>query len=112
MTEQLAPRCERCTKRHRPDLRCWSGPYAQRLAEQVYREKGRRCWQCRREGKDVRATTVDHIQARARGGGDDMRNLEPYCAQHNSSKGARTMSPYPDPPRNAGNGEPVSPRYR
>lgn len=112
MSLELAPLCDRCGRRHRADLPCWRGHYAQRMREHVFREKGRRCWQCRREGKDRAATTVDHVLARARGGGDELRNLEPACGPHNSSKGIADRNPYgPDEPT-AGNGQPISPRYR
>jgi 5-methylcytosine-specific restriction endonuclease McrA len=106
------PRCERCARPHRVDLACWTGHYRRTICEQVYREKGRRCWQCRREGKDAKAATIDHVIARARGGGDEMRNLEPLCVLHNSSKGAKHANPYGPEAPVAGNGEPVSPRFR
>ena len=107
-----APRCTRCRRPHRVDLACWSGNYQQRITEQVYREKGRLCWQCKREGKRTPARTVDHVLARSRGGGDEMRNLEPMCSRHNLSKGARNTNPYGPEPPIAGNGEPISPRFR
>ncbi len=112
MGERLQPRCDRCSRPHRPDLPCWTGHYRRRVCEQVYREKGRRCWQCRREGVDRRASTVDHVHARALGGGDEMRNLEPLCTPHNSAKGASSTSPYDPPAPVAGNGKPVSSRFR
>lgn len=106
------PPCARCHRPHRVDLPCWEGRYRVRVCDQVYREKGRACWQCKREGKSTPARTVDHVLARARGGGDEMRNLEPACARHNSSKGAGNRNPYGPEPPIAGNGEPVSPRFR
>lgn len=111
MTDRT-PRCDRCHRLHRIDLRCWQGRYARTICEQVYREKGTRCVPCRREGKDTPATTVDHIHPRALGGGDELRNLEPACVPHNSAKGKKTSSPHAPPPPIAGNGQPVSPRFR
>jgi 5-methylcytosine-specific restriction endonuclease McrA len=108
----IQPRCEQCKRPHRVDLPCWHGDYRRRVCEQVYREKGRRCWQCRREGKDAAAATIDHVVARARGGGDEMRNLEPLCQLHNASKGSRDSDPYGPLPPISGNGKPVSPRFR
>lgn len=41
-----------------------------------------------------------------------MRNLEPACLPHNSSKGSRAANPYGPEAPIAGNGKPVSPRFR
>lgn len=41
-------------------------------------------WQCQACGQD--ANTVDHVLPRARGGGDDMENLQAMCAKCNRDK--------------------------
>jgi len=69
--------------------------------------------QCRREGKTTRAATVDHIRARMwMDSTDEQRNLEPLCKFHNSSKAGRDVSPYGPAPLVAGNGRPISARFR
>lgn len=109
---QLQPVCATCRRPHRPDLPCWHGAYRRQVCEQVYRAKGRQCAECRRQGAQRPATTVDHVIARALGGGDEQRNLEPLCRRHNSEKGARTRLPYDEPAPIAGNGQPISERFR
>lgn len=106
------PECGRCHKRHRPELPCWKPPYSTAVSEQCYRANGRWCAECARRGTRRRATTIDHITARADGGGDEQRNLEPLCRSHNSAKGARTHAPYDDPDPVAGNGKQISERFR
>lgn len=108
----LIPRCARCHRLHLSTLSCWAGRYAQRVTATVYREKGRLCWACRREGRRTHATTVDHVHPRSLGGTDELRNLEPACKRHNSGKGNRISSPYPSDVPIAGNGQPVSGRFR
>ncbi len=108
----LAPLCERCSRPHRVDLLCWVGSYRKRVCEQAYRTHGRTCWQCRREGVTKRASTIDHVTPRARGGGDEMRNLQPLCGRHNSAKGAKITSPYGPQQTITGNGQQISARFR
>lgn len=108
----LAPRCEKCERPHREDLPCWVGSYRKRVSEQAYRTHGRACWQCRREGVHKKARQIDHVIPRALGGGDEMRNLQPLCAKHNQEKGAKITSPYGPQQAVAGNGQPVSSRFR
>ena len=106
-----APRCERCRRPHRVDLRCWHGLYAKQVRELAYRVHGRQCVLCRVEGRSRKATQIDHIIARGRGGGDELTNLQPVCAAHNQAKGAGKYEPPPLVPI-AGNGQPVSSRFR
>jgi 5-methylcytosine-specific restriction endonuclease McrA len=81
------------------------------MRELTFRVKGRRCVLCRIEGRTTRATQVDHDVPRALGGGDELTNLLPVCGPHNQAKGKGKYQPPPTPPI-AGNGEPVSPRFR
>lgn len=107
----LAPLCDRCKSRHLVSLPCWAGRYAQDKRELVLRIKGRRC-QLGLPGCKIRATTADHLTARSRGGTDDLDNLIPACPRCNRVKSNRTTNPYGQLPPVAGNGEPVSSRYR
>ena len=84
----LAPRCPRCDKRHRPDLRCWSGRYVTRMVSTVLAHIGRVCYYC-----GGPATTLDHIVPRSRGGGDDLKNYRPACRRCNSARGNRWVAP-------------------
>lgn len=45
--------------------------------------------QCRHQGCNELADTVDHIHARRNGGTDDIANLQPLCRKHNSQKGIK-----------------------
>lgn len=105
MTEQLAPRCDVCGRRHLADLPCWRGAYAARVTAAVLATQGRVCWLCGRAGAD----TADHIVPRSRGGSDDA--LRPAHRSCNSRRGTTTNPFDPDPePRPTGVG--LSPRWR
>jgi 5-methylcytosine-specific restriction endonuclease McrA len=41
---------------------------------------------------------VDHVLARARGGGDEPENLQGLCGYHNAAKGDGTQRPRRSPP--------------
>lgn len=45
--------------------------------------------QCKWEGCNKLADTVDHIVARRNGGSDEIENLQPLCREHNSKKGIK-----------------------
>ena len=47
------------------------------------------CRECRKAGRIVPATDVDHIVARADGGTDDRSNLQPLCHACHSRKTVR-----------------------
>lgn len=47
------------------------------------------CQECKRSGRAVPATTVDHIKPKARGGTDDHDNLESLCWPCHKAKTAR-----------------------
>lgn len=81
-TAVRAPRCGDCRRRHNADLPCWRGAYARDVTREVLATQGNVCWMC--GGK---ATTADHLEARARGGNDGMENLRPACRPCNSRKG-------------------------
>lgn len=105
MTDQLAPRCPRCRRRHLPSLPCWSGHYAQRINAHVLATQGRRCWMC-----GGHATSADHVHPRSRGGTDEDRNLRPACAKHNSARGNK-MNPF-QPDQTTINPATLSARWR
>ncbi len=44
------------------------------------------CRACKAEGHIVSATDVDHIRPKAKGGGDEMSNLQPLCKSCHMSK--------------------------
>jgi 5-methylcytosine-specific restriction endonuclease McrA len=54
---------------------------------------GNRCLAC---GRDDVKLTADHIVPLARGGSDDISNIQPLCARCNSKKGTKTMDHRPD----------------
>ena len=56
-----------------------------RLRAEVLREEPL-CRECRKAGRIVPATDVDHIVARADGGTDDRGNLQPLCHACHSRK--------------------------
>lgn len=47
------------------------------------------CVDCLAGGRNVAATDVDHVVARARGGTDKPSNLQALCHAHHSAKTAR-----------------------
>ncbi|MCS3605313.1 HNH endonuclease [Erwinia rhapontici] len=47
------------------------------------------CQECLKEGLARQAKTVDHIIPKARGGGDDPRNLQSLCWPHHHAKTAK-----------------------
>lgn len=47
------------------------------------------CRQCRKDGRAVVATTVDHIVPKHKGGGDEDTNLQPLCNPCHKAKTAR-----------------------
>lgn len=47
------------------------------------------CRLCRKEGRAVVATTVDHITPKHKGGGDEDSNLQPLCKPCHKAKTAR-----------------------
>lgn len=59
-----------------------------KIRDQVLRDEPY-CRECLAMGMLTRATDVDHIVARAKGGTDDITNLCPLCHKHHSSKTAR-----------------------
>jgi 5-methylcytosine-specific restriction protein A len=61
----------------------WSTIRAHVLAEEPC------CRYCLTQGKHTRATTVDHIRPKARGGTDARSNLCGCCDQHQRTKAAR-----------------------
>lgn len=46
---------------------------------------------CLRCGSGVRRLTADHIVPLARGGGNDITNIQPLCGPCNSRKGTQTI---------------------
>ena len=83
MTDDLAPRCVRCRKRHLPSLPCWRGRYSIAKTRRVYATQGRVCWLCGIDGAD----TVDHVIPRSRCGTDAPENLRPAHDACNKARG-------------------------
>lgn len=50
-----------------------------RLRKQVLRRDGFLCIPCKKAGTLTKATQVDHILNKAKGGSDDMYNLQSIC---------------------------------
>lgn len=103
----LQPTCPRCRHRHRPDLRCWKGPYAAAISRAVLVDDPP-CW-LRYPGCTLRATEPDHIIPRARGGTDDPDNLRPACAHCNRARAH--AAPFPIPAERPPAGVALSPRW-
>lgn len=107
MTDQLAPYCPRCHRRHLADLPCWKGKYSASVTAYVLETQGTVCWLCGKAGAD----TADHITPRSQCGTDDPDNLRPaHLSPCNSRRGDRDpFTPDPDPqPTGVG----LSPRWR
>lgn len=47
------------------------------------------CQKCRAQGKYIKATTVDHIRAKAHGGTNALSNLQSLCQACHGSKTAK-----------------------
>ena len=71
-----------------------------RTREHVLKRDAYLCQPCLRSGRTYPATQVDHITPKAKGGTDDMGNLEAICAECHAIKTA------------AENGRAVKPRTR
>jgi 5-methylcytosine-specific restriction endonuclease McrA len=105
--DELEQVCPRCHRRHRADLPCWVGRYAQRMVWHVLHSQGRVCWIC-----GEHATSADHVRPRSRGGDDSDENLRPCCGPCNARRGNK---PNPFPPTSADvapSGVGLSPRWR
>lgn len=61
-------------------------PVPQRVKWQVLRAAGFSCQSC---GAEDQPMHVDHIVPRARGGGNELENLQALCVTCNTRKGAR-----------------------
>lgn len=59
-----------------------------KLRRQVLRRDKGLCQSCRRAGRATVATEVDHIVAKARGGLDELSNLEALCQSCHRNKTA------------------------
>ena len=59
------------------------------LADSLHESHGPLCVECRRQGKTVIATDVDHILPKAQGGGDDWDNLQSLCSTCHKRKTAK-----------------------
>ena len=56
----------------------------------ILKRDGFRCWYCGASGREVELH-VDHVVARANGGGDDPANLRSACRDCNLGKGADAL---------------------
>jgi 5-methylcytosine-specific restriction endonuclease McrA len=107
--EPTEPECSSCGRHHRPDIRCWTGLYRERLIVHVLATQGRVCSLKLARCTGV-ATSADHVIPRSMGGDDSDDNLRPACLSCNAAKGNRRRLP-PEPTyRTAGVG--LSPRFR
>jgi 5-methylcytosine-specific restriction protein A len=68
-----------------------------RLRAQVLKRDSHLCQPCLRNGRVYPATQVDHIKPKAKGGTDDLANLEAICPPCHEAKTAaengRTVKP-------------------
>ena len=68
-----------------------------RLREQVMQRDTWLCQSCRKQGYVERATQVDHIVPKAKGGTDHMDNLQSLCEKCHVDKTARDNGGNPKP---------------
>lgn len=74
-------------ERRRGRVRGASGSFTLAEWEALCASYGGRCLACGALG----ALTIDHVVPLALGGSNDIGNLQPLCASHNQSKGARIL---------------------
>ena len=55
----------------------------------ILKRDGYVCQPCQREGRSIRATSVDHIVPKSQDGTDNDANLEACCEPHHLAKSAR-----------------------
>lgn len=60
-----------------------------RLRQQVMTRDKRLCQPCLRNDRVTPATEVDHVKPKAKGGTDDMSNLQAICSPCHTEKGLR-----------------------
>jgi len=60
----------------------------QKLRERILKRDGWICAQCKRAGRIVNATDVDHIVSKAKGGTDEPDNLQALCSVCHKAKTA------------------------
>lgn len=60
-----------------------------KLRKQVLVRDKHLCQPCRRIGRVTPATQVDHVKPKAKGGTDDMRNLQAICTPCHADKTAQ-----------------------
>ncbi len=63
-----------------------------KLREKVIERDSGLCVACLRDGLIVIGTDVDHITPKAKGGTDDIANLQLLCGPHHREKTAREAS--------------------
>ena len=68
-----------------------------RLREQVMQRDTWLCQSCRKQGYVEQATQVDHIIPKAKGGTDNMDNLQALCEKCHVDKTARDNGSNPKP---------------
>jgi 5-methylcytosine-specific restriction protein A len=83
-TAATAPRCDRCGKAHRPDVKCWRGRRVDQLRVAVL-QIDPVCWLCGGVGAD----SIDHVVPRSLGGTDELDNLRPAHRACNARRGNR-----------------------
>ncbi len=59
------------------------------LRKLILKRDAHLCQACKKQGKFTRATHVDHIIPKSKGGTDSMRNLQSLCEYHHNQKTAR-----------------------
>lgn len=62
--------------------------------EQVWNKTQGRCWYCGMQTTPWGNFTVDHVDPRKQGGGDELANLVPCCKTCNSRKNSKTVEEF------------------
>ena len=89
----------KCSLRPRPImpplyLRHWRDIMGTDQRAEVWAKTSGYCWYCGRLMNPWSNFTIDHMDPRIQGGGDNLSNLVPCCKICNSRKGGKTVIEY------------------